>query len=198
MTALTRRRATYRDLELVPPHLVAELLDGELVTHPRPVPRHATAAGRLLHQLSGPFDDDLEGPGGWIFMPEPELHFGRAVLVPDIAGWRRETLPTLSDKPYIDVAPDWVCEILSPATEFHDRGVKRRIYAEAGVGHLWLLDPRTRLLEAFERIDGRWMLLGTCHHAEQVALAPFEAAPFAMASLFPFDPPPSDPSSEQG
>lgn len=65
--------AGYRN---APPHLVAEVLDGELVTMPRPRPRYARGAGRLLRSLA-PFDDDDGVPGGWVILIEPELHLAR-------------------------------------------------------------------------------------------------------------------------
>ena len=89
-----RKPATYADLEAVHPHLVAEILDGELVTHPRPVPKHSAAASSLEMELGDAFQRGRSGPGGWIFLGEPELHFGADIVVPDLAAWRRERLPS--------------------------------------------------------------------------------------------------------
>ncbi|MDP4006080.1 Uma2 family endonuclease [Methylobacterium sp. NEAU K] len=183
------RLAIYADLEAVPDHLVAEIVDGTLETHPRPRPRHAMAASDLSTLLGTPFRYGRGGPGGWIFMVEPELHLGPHVVVPDLAAWRRERVPTDFDAAFIEIAPDWVCEILSPATIRLDRGRKRRIYAEAGVGHLWLLDPAAGVLEGFALTDGRWLLLATIQRGETVALPPFDAVPFPLDDLFPFDDP---------
>jgi Uma2 family endonuclease len=187
MTAPAKRRAAYADLAAVPAHLVAEIIDGELVTHPRPVPKHVLAANRLYFELTGPFDFGRDGPGGWIFAIEPELHLGEQVVVPDLAGWRRERLPALPDTAYIETAPDWVCEVLSPSTERYDRIAKRRIYAEAGVPHLWLLDPRSQLLEVFALDGQNWRLAGTYQGADNVGGPPFEAISFALSALFPYD-----------
>ena len=190
------REATYADLEAVPAHLVAEIIDGTLETHPRPRPRHAIAAAGLAGELAQPFGRGRGGPGGWIFMIEPELHFGRQVVVPDLAGWRRERLPVEPDTAFIETPPDWVCEILSPSTSRLDRGPKRRIYAEAGVGHLWLLDPADGVLEAFALTGGQWLLLGTVERSEAVALPPFDAVSFAFDDLFAFDDPATPTSPE--
>ena len=185
-----KKRATYADLEAVPPHLVAEIIDGELVTHPRPAPRHVKASHLMADELTGPFERGRGGgPGGWIFMPEPELHFGPEIVVPDIAGWRRERLTELPETPYLEVVPDWVCEVISPSTEVYDRGAKRRIYGEAGVAHLWLLSPTARLLEVFGRSHDRWMLLATFQDAEEVSAPPFDAIAFSLGVLWPFDMP---------
>lgn len=191
MAAAATREATYADLEAVPAHLVAEIIDGVLETHPRPRPRHGAATSRLAGAIETPFGRGRGGPGGWIFIIEPELHLGRQIVVPDIAGWRRERLATEPEHAFIDVAPDWVCEVLSPSTARLDRGAKRRIYAEAGVSHLWLLDPLERELEAFELAGRQWLLLATIQPGETVAVKPFEAAPFPLDDLFPFDTPSS-------
>lgn len=185
------RSASYADLEVVSEHLVAEIIDGVLETHPRPRPSHGGAASRLSYGLTGPFDFGRGGPGGWIFIIEPELHFGSNVVVPDIAGWRRERLSAEPAEPFITVAPDWVCEILSPSTARLDRGRKRRIYAEAGVEYLWLLDPDAGELEAFALAGRQWLLLATIQRGEDVSVAPFDAISFPLDDLFPFDTPPA-------
>jgi Uma2 family endonuclease len=185
------RPATYADLEAVPDHLVAEIIDGVLETHPRPRPRHQRAAGRLNTRLSTPFEDGEGGPGGWIFIIEPELHLESDVVVPDIAGWRADRLSSEPPEPFIAIPPDWVCEVLSPATARLDRGAKRRIYAAAGVNHLWLLDPTAGELEAFGLKERQWVLLSTIQRGGTVAVPPFEAAPFPLDDLFPFDTPSS-------
>lgn len=141
------KRATYDDVLNAPDNKVAEILDGELFRSPRPALPHTDAATRLTSDLEGPFGRGRGGPGGWRILAEPELHLGEHVVVPDLTGWHRERLPTLPDRPWLDLAPDWLCEVLSPSTERIDRGRKLRIYAEAGVAHAWLLNPIERTLE---------------------------------------------------
>ena len=189
MAKPAKKCASYADLEAVPAHLVAEILDGELVTHPRPAPPHAVASNELAYELTGPFGRGRGGLGGWTFMVEPELHLGSDIVVPDIAGWRRGRLPALPDTPYLEVAPDWVCEVISASTEAHGRGTKRNIYARAEVGHLWLLDPRARVLEDFALTAGKWLLVGTFQGADEVSAPPFEAISFSFGVLWPYDQP---------
>lgn len=177
--------ATYEDLLHVPEHLVAEILNGTLHTQPRPSPRHAWAASALGGRLSNPFGIGDGGPGGWWILDEPEIHLGDEVIVPDLAGWRRERLPALPDGAWIDLAPDWVCEILSPSTAKTDRAVKMPHYAVHEVRWLWLIDPALKTLEAFVLQDGRWTLEATLRDADTVALRPFEAHPFSLADLWP-------------
>lgn len=168
-----KRKATYADLEAVPPHLVAELVDGELHVSPRPALPHARAAGRLNSQLDGPFDQGHGGPGGWLLLFEPELHLGEDVLVPDLAAWRRERMPEMPDVVGFTLAPDWVCEVLSPSTKSLDREKKMKVYARAGVRHLWLVDPLRRSLEVYGLHGEHWEPLGTHTGPARVHAEPF-------------------------
>jgi Uma2 family endonuclease len=192
MAQAAEKPATYADLEAVPPHLVAEILFGHLVTHPRPSPRHSAASSALGTRLGGRFQFGDGGPGGWVFFDEPELHLGPHVVVPDLAAWRRERLPQMPDTAYIETPPDWVCEVISPSTQAHDKGPKRRIYASYGVRHLWHLDPNAKLLEVFELRDQQWVLLEVFQDRDEVKAAPFAAVPFSLGDLWPLDTPPAE------
>ena len=185
----TRRRATYEDLCAVPDHEVAEILDGELIVTPRPALRHASASSSLGGQIWGPFQGGRGGPGGWWILDEPELHLADDILVPDLAGWRRERVPVLPDTAFMTLAPDWVCEVISPSTERIDRSRKMRIYAREGVEHLWLLDPIVRTLEVLRLEGGRWVLIATHTDADVVRAEPFEAIEIDLTLLWPTPPP---------
>ncbi len=182
-----KRQATYADLEAVPPHLVAEIIYGALVTHPRPSPRHAGAQNSLSASITPGHRWGKGGPGGWVFFSEPELRLGGNVVVPDLAGWRRERLPALPQTAYFELAPDWACEVISDSTEHCDKNAKRSICAEAGVSYLWLLDPRGRLLEVFQLAAGKWLLSQTFTGNDEVIAVPFEATPFPLGQLWPLD-----------
>ena len=105
------RPATYDDSVALPEHVVGEIVDDELWASPRPAPRHATTHTRLVYRIGSAFDaaGGDSGPGGWRILVEPELHLGRHVVVPDLAGWRRERMPRLPETAYFPLAPDWVC-----------------------------------------------------------------------------------------
>jgi Uma2 family endonuclease len=184
MVAATTRRATYEDLLAVPDRYVAEILDGELVTSPRPAPRHADAAAGLLAELRPPFGRRGGGDGGWLILFEPELHMADDVLVPDVAGWKRERLPQLPDAAFFTLAPDWACEVLSPSTQAVDRTRKLPVYAREGVTHVWLVDPLAETLEVF-RLDGAtYRLVQTAAGDVTVRGEPFEAFELRLPALW--------------
>jgi Uma2 family endonuclease len=180
----TRRPATYEDLIEVPEHLVAEIVGGELITSPRPRPRHAKATSVLLSIVHPPFDTGRLGPGGWTILVEPEVHLGADVLVPDIAGWRRTRLPRLPSEAWFPLAPDWICEVLSPATAALDRGRKLPIYARDGVLNAWLVDPLAQTVEVLRRGQEGWLLLATYTAREIIRAEPFEAIEIELPLLW--------------
>lgn len=177
----THRRATYADLAALPDHVVGEILAGELVVSPRPAMPHATVSLCLGSDVADPFQRGRGGPGGWRFAFEPELHLGRDVVVPDIAGWRRERLPADLNVPFMTVAPDWVCEIASPSTARHDRTSKPRIYAAAEVAFMWIVDPLARTLEVFTRERDHWSFIAGHAADERVRAVPFDAVELDLA-----------------
>jgi Uma2 family endonuclease len=184
MTELALRPATYEDLLKVPDHLIAELIDGELYTSPRPTPRHMNVSSALGADLNIRFQRGREGPGGWWILIEPESHVEGHSFVPDIAGWRRERLPVLPTAATIDVAPDWVCEVQSPSTARFDRVKKLPMYAEIGVLHIWLIDPATRTLEVLRLDNGQWMHAGNYGRNDVVRAEPFEAVEIELSALW--------------
>ena len=103
------------------------------------------------------------------------MHLGADVLVPDLAGWRHTQMPTVPNVAYFEVAPDWVCEVVSPATGRLDRVRKMPAYARQGVGHLWLVDPTTRTLEVYRLSGDQWMVASTHGGVDAVRPEPFEA-----------------------
>ncbi len=184
-----RRKATYADITALPPNVTGEIIYGALYTQPRAAFRHNAAALSLSDEIVGPYQKGKGGPGGWVFATEQEIEFGEHLLVPDIAGWKRERLVTLPRDNWVAVRPDWVCEVASPSTVLRDRHFKRDIYAAFAVPHYWMVDPRTRSLEVFELSNGKWTLFGTYSGSMDVNAPPFDAISFALETLWPLPEP---------
>jgi len=185
MAEPARRRATYEDILALPEHLTGEIIAGELYTQPRPAGPHTVVASELGGDLVGRFGRGGGGPGGWVILHEPELHFGDGeVLVPDLAGWKVERLPVEARVgAFFTVVPDWVCEIHSPRTATRDREVKAPCYARNGVNHLWLVEPVVGHVDAFARREAQWLWLGSWSEVE-ARVPPFDAVALDLASLW--------------
>ncbi|WP_375767624.1 Uma2 family endonuclease [Archangium gephyra] len=177
-----RERATYADLEALPEHVVGELIDGELYASPRPASPHTVAASVLGGRLVVAFHRG--GPGGWVVLDEPELHLGQDVLVPDLAGWRRERMPRVPSTAAFTLAPDWVCEVLSPSTARLDRTAKLPVYAREGIRHVWFVEPVARTLEVFRLEGTHYSPLATHTGTARVRAEPFEALELELAALW--------------
>jgi Uma2 family endonuclease len=185
MANTARKRATYADVLAAPEHVVAEVIDGDLHLQPRPAKAHTLAATVLGAELVPPFGRGRGGPGGWVILDEPELHLADDILVPDLAGWRRERMPRIvDDLPYFTLAPDWVCEILSPSTAKVDRTSKLAAYAREGVKHAWLVDPLLRTLEVLRLEGGRWLILAAHEGDAKVCAEPFEVFELDLGVLW--------------
>jgi Uma2 family endonuclease len=137
-------------------------------------------------RLGSRFGVGQGGPGGWWLIHEQELHFGRQVLVPDLAGWRQDRAPGLLERevPFFDLAPDWVCEVLSPSTARLDRGRKLTLYHQEGVSHAWLVDPRAHTLEVYRRGEQGWQLVARHGGDEVVRAEPFDTEPLELGRLW--------------
>jgi Uma2 family endonuclease len=179
-----QRRATYQEVLDAPEHVVAELIEGVLYQSPRPATAYAAAASALGEELGPPFKRGKGGPGGWIILDEPEVHLGEHVLVPDLGGWRRETMPELPHVAFITLCPDWVCEVLSPSTRALDRGQKLGVYARFGVQHVWLVEPLEQLVEVL-RLDGdAYRIVQSVAGDRSARMEPFEAIELALGALW--------------
>ena len=168
----------------VPDNLVAEIIEGELFTSPRPAGPHERAMGAIYLRLRDWFDDG-DGPGGWWISVEPELHLDGNVLVPDVCGWRRERVgPHPVSGVAATSAPDWICEVLSPRTGILDRTRKLPTYARHAVESAWSVDTSQRTIEVFRLVENRWSLIGVHGGDEPARIEPFEAVEFPMARLW--------------
>lgn len=180
----TRRPATYEDLLAVPDRFVAQILDGELVTLPRPSLDHGEAAWGLTAALDGPFRRGRGGPGGWWILAEPEVHLGTDVVVPDLAGWRRDKVPERPRGAYATAAPDWVCEILSPSTARRDLGQKALLYHRFEVPWYWTVDPVAGFVQVLRHTPEGYLVDAVAGPGEPARLHPFDAVALDLGRLF--------------
>lgn len=175
----------YNQLTELPENLTGEILNGQLYTNPRPSGKHVSVATNLSIDIGSPYQRGKGGPGGWRILVEPEVHFvlDTEVVVPDVAGWRKERLPEVPESHKFMVVPDWVCEIYSPSSENIDRKIKMPLYARFGVSYLWMVHPIQQTLEAFKLHNGNWQLQGAFENKDEICVEPFESISIKMHEL---------------
>ncbi len=156
-----------------------------MVFVPTPAPAHQGIVARILRRIGGPFDED-DDSGGWWILPEVDVELGaHLVLQPDVAGWRRERVPAFPYERPIRIAPDRVCEILSPANARRDRLQKVPIYLASGVPFLWIIDTAAPLLEAYKAQEQAWPRLEAWLDEDVACVAPFYAVELQLGRLLP-------------
>lgn len=193
MSVPAHRRDPWQELLDLPPQMVGEIVRGELWASPRPAGKHALVSSDLGADLIARFRRGQGGPGGWWILDEPELHLGSSVLVPDLAGWRRERLANPAEHTSFTLPPDWVCEVESPSTRRLDRGLKLQTYAEHGIPWCWLIDPDAELVQVYELVQGRWQLATTAVADDVVRLPPFDAVALELCWWWGREPQPAEP-----
>jgi Uma2 family endonuclease len=182
----------YAQIQALPLGVTGEILEpGVLRTMSRPGKRHRWVARVSLPSFNA-FDVRLGGEGWWIEV-EAEIKLpGGRLAVPDLAGWRVERVPDLPEESPIPIVPDFCAEILSPSAARDDRAVKLPLYARSGVAWVWLVDPALRLVEIFETLSGRPVLVETAQEDDRKVLPPFDGE----IALGPWWPPTAAPVSE--
>jgi Uma2 family endonuclease len=185
MTEPAIKKAIYEDLFDIPENMTGEIIGGELIVTPRPSRRHRIVASSLGYEIGPPYHFGRGGgPGGWVIVDGPEIAFGENILVPDLAGWKKERFPIEEPHNWISVAPDWICEILSPSTAQVDRTEKMPLYAQHQVSHAWLIDPVLKTLEVFKFEPGRWIVLGVYAKSARVRAEPFPEIELELGLLW--------------
>ena len=90
-------------------------------------------------------------------------------------------MPVLENVAYSEIAPDWVCEVVSPTSGRLDRVRKMPVYAREQVEHIWLVDPLQRTLEVYRLEGQRWMVVSTHGGEESIRAEPFAALELDMS-----------------
>ena len=178
----------------LPEYVVGEIFNDELIVSPRPDPKHAVTSSVLGGKLMEPFQFGNGGPGGWWIIDEPELHFEKPlqetekknVVVPDLAGWKKDRLPKLPETAYFELPPNWVCEVLSTSTSRYDRVSKMRIYAVNGIPYYWIIDPIGRTLEVFVLQGQNYQMEIGFTESDKVLAPPFNAIELDLRVLWDY------------
>jgi Putative restriction endonuclease len=171
-------------LRQLPAGKIGQVVCGRLYVSNGGAPAHVHVVGELSATLlaGSPSGDPV--PEGWTFLTQVELALpDEALVVADIAGWRAPHERIVALPTPIELVPPWICEVLDESSRALDLTCKRKAYAAAGVKTLWVVDPAAQVLEVFENVRGRWMLVEAVSENE-IAAPPFDALRFDVADLF--------------
>ncbi len=153
-----KKAFTYKDYEKLPEGAPYQLIGGELVMTPSPVPYHQILIGRIFLTLS---EYTKENNAGSVILSPIDVYFSETdTYQPDIIFIGRDRLDIIGKKK-IEGAPDFIIEILSPATAYYDLRAKKDVYEQSGVKEYWIVDPMQKSIEAFVNKKGKFELAGS-------------------------------------
>ena len=168
-----------------------EVVDGELVQKASPSFAHGAAQGRISFALGGFWGHGGAAgrPGGWWLGTEVEIELApHDVYLPDVAGWRIDRVPEQPRERPVRIAPDWVCEILSPSTTSRDLGHKQRTYHRAQVGHYWVAEPTSQTMTVYRWHEAGYVLALAAGAGEIVRAEPFDSIALDIGDIFGLPP----------
>ena len=183
--------ATVAEWLAIPEEQRAELIDGRIVRHAMPGPRHGfvqLGIGQALGAYSRR-PSDADRPGGWWISQEVDMLLAGMGCRPDLLGWQRDQhprLPAPDTRGVVTDVPEWICEVLSPSTAGVAMGAKRSGYHRAGVLWYWLADPIHRTLTVLRRTEPDYLIVLVASVGERVRAEPFGAVEIDVGDLFDF------------
>jgi Uma2 family endonuclease len=184
MVTIVDPKLTYEDLRRMPDDGKRyELIDGEVFMTPAPRTRHQLTVGNIYFALRSFVDEHGQGQ---VFLAPTDVVFGeRTAVQPDLLfiGKDRASIVTELN---VQGAPDLVIEVLSPSNAAFDRETKLQVYARAGVGELWYVDPEKRSVEVLELgADGHYVLVSSLLDTQTLTSNTFPGLSLPVGSLFP-------------
>ncbi len=187
MTQPRDRRRTAAALEALERH---EIVGGELVQKASPTFAHGATQISIGVALGGFRGHGRPGhPGGWWLGAEVEIELApQEVYLPDLAGWRIDRVPEPPRERPVRIAPDWVCEVLSPSTTGRDLGHKRRSYHLARVGHYWVVEPTSQTLTVYRWQEAGYLLAMSASAGEMARVEPFDVIELDIGDMFGLPP----------
>jgi len=161
----TKKRYTYEDYEKLPEGAPYQLIGGELIMTPSPMPYHQIIVRNIGFELLK-FNEQRR-LGEVIFAPMDVYLSETETYQPDIIFISKDRVNIIGEKK-IEAAPDLVIEILSPSTAYYDLRHKKRIYEKSGVKEYWIVDPMEKGLEAYENVNGEFKVFSQAQEKDRV------------------------------
>lgn len=151
----TKKQYTYEDYEKLPEGAPYQLIRGQLVMTPSPVPYHQIISGRIEFELmkfvkEKKLGEVIDAPMD-VYLSETETY------QPDIIFISNERINIIGEKK-IEAAPDLVIEILSESTAYYDLRHKKRVYEKCGVKEYWIVDPMGKSIEVYKNVSGEFKI----------------------------------------
>lgn len=179
MAEAIRTRMTAAEFDQLPEtNTPTELIEGELIVSPSPMPKHQ----RVSRCTVGVLEDLI--PNGEIFYAPMDVYFDdENIPQPDIIWVAEGSRCKITDK-RLEGAPDLIVEIFSPGTVSRDKIGKFELYERYGLREYWMIDPNEAYIEVYRHEDGRFIRQGTYAPGSTFESAVLGGKSVTVAALF--------------
>ncbi len=155
---IKKKTFTYKDYEKLPEGSPYQLIGGDLVMTPSPVPYHQDILGKIFYELRKFIEEKNLGK---IYLAPLDVYFLETeTYQPDIIFISKERLNIIGEKK-IEGPPDLIIEVLSPQTAYYDLRIKKDTYEKSGVKEYWIVDPIQKIIEIFGNKKGKFESVST-------------------------------------
>ncbi|MBU1487598.1 Uma2 family endonuclease [bacterium] len=183
MATDSKIKFTYKDYQSLPASFDKqyEILGGDLVMVPAPVPYHQRVSRNLEFLL---WDFVKKNELGEIFYAPIDVLLGNETIVqPDICFITKKRLSIIKKK-LIKGAPDLVVEVFSPGTARIDTGIKETLYARHKVKEYWKVDPEAETIETLKLGEAGYVRLGLYGREDLLGSPLFSNLKIALSEIF--------------
>jgi Uma2 family endonuclease len=177
----TKKQYTYEDYAKLPEGAPYQLIGGELVMTPSPVPYHQIILRRIGFELVKFVEERKYGEV--IYAPMDVYLSETETYQPDIIFISNERVNIIGDKK-IEAAPDLVIEILSESTAYYDLKHKKRVYEKSGVKEYWIVDPMEKSIEVYENTETGFKLFSNAIQTGKISSKLLEGLEIELEKVF--------------
>lgn len=184
MTVVTaKKKYTYKDYLNIPDDKRYELIGGELMMTPSPIPYHQWISKNIEYEIERFVREKKLGK---VFDAPCDVYLDEEnVVQPDILFISQERTHIIG-KNNIQGAPDLVIEILSESTAYTDLMKKKRLYAKSGVKEYWIVDPDGKTIEIYCLKEGVFVLAKSFSENEELESPLLPGLKIKLSPVFAF------------
>jgi len=178
---IEKKKYTYEDYLKTSDDKQYELIDGELLMTPSPLPNHQRIS-RKLEFILEKFVTEINL--GEIFDAPCDVYLDdENVIQPDILFISLDRLAIIGEK-NIQGAPDLAVEIISENSAYKDMVQKKRLYARFGVKEYWVVIPDCEEIEIYILKDNTYRLYKSYNKSDNLESPLLKGLNIALKDIF--------------
>jgi Uma2 family endonuclease len=157
-----------------------ELINGEIIVSPTPVPKHPGDQFNISFLLG----KLLPIVGGRVYTAPLEVYLDKDNRPqPDVMWIAPDSRCVIAEK-RLEGPPDLIVEIISPSTERQDRVKKLHLYEHYGVREYWIVDYEPGLIEVWVLLNDKYERQGICEPGDEFTSPVLSGQTIDVSAIF--------------